>query len=180
MRTVLTACLLASTALTSCAAPANNATTTPTSVRPTSTPPTPSPATTTTTPALTTEQAGRAYLRIVKPYNDAMETLEVAVNNGEPLPRLAGLTRTVTKAAEREQRELRATRWPAKVRPIAIRLADGIRSALPHWRAAAAASSREQLIEHLLIAVKKGAGAAREMRERLDLAKYDESEHTPG
>lgn len=179
MRTVLTAWLLAATALTSCAAPANDATTTPT--LPTAAPSTTNPATTTTTPTLTltTAQAGRAYLRIVKPYNDAMETLEVAVNNGDPLPRLAELTRTVTKAAEREQRELRATRWPAEVGPIAIRLADGIRSALPHWRAAAAASSREQLIEHLLIAVKKGADAAREMRERLDLAKYDEREHTP-
>jgi hypothetical protein len=142
-----------------------------------STPTPSSQPTTTTPPALSKAQAARRYLQIVKPYNVAMETLEKAINAGQPMSRLTRLAETTWKASKAELRALRATRWPYVVRAPVKELANAISAGLSDWRRATHAETREALIQAVIAATKHGSDAAKTIRQRLQLEKYDEDDY---
>lgn len=150
----------------------------PASVPSSASPPTSSSQPTTTTrPALSKAQAARRYLQIVKPYNVALETLEKAANAGQPMSRLRQLAETARKATTTEMRALRATRWPSVVRAAARELATEIDASLADWRRASRAQTLEDLIKAVSAATDHGSAAARTIRQRLQLDKYDEDDY---
>lgn len=140
--------------------------------------PAPSTAPTTTTPAaLSKAQAARRYLRIVKPYNRALEALEKAINAGQPIPRLRRLAAAALTASKIELRDLRAARWPSVVRGPVNDLVRAIRVGLADWRRASEADTREAMIRAVSTAVGRGSDAAKTIRQRLQLEKYDEDDY---
>lgn len=139
---------------------------------------TPAPPTTTTPAALSKKQAAKAYLRIVKPYNVAMEALEKAINNGEPMSTTTQLAKATLKASKTEMRELRAIKWPAEVRAPVKKLVDAISTGLADWRRATRAQDRDTLIQAVIAATGHGADAAETIRKRLELSKYDEDDYS--
>lgn len=149
----------------------------PREVESTASTPTPSSQPTTTPPALSKAQAARRYLQIVKPYNVAMETLEKAINAGQPMSRLTRLAEKAWKASKTELRALRATRWPSVVRAPVKELASAISAGLSDWRRATQAETREAMIEAVIAATRHGSDAAKTIRQRLQLEKYDEDDY---
>lgn len=134
--------------------------------------------TTTTPPPLSKPDAARRYLEIVKPYNVALEALEQSINSGQPIGTLRGGATALGKVAEEEIRQLEATRWPAEVSaPMAELIAES-RKQLPFWQQAAQAQNRDQVIKAVRDSMKhNGKAPAKQIREVLELAKYDERDY---
>lgn len=167
--------ILAATLLAGCSAAAQ------TPVRPTAEASAPSAASPSPTapPALTAKQAARRYLAIVKPYNVALETLEKAINGGQPQAVLRRKAAEVAKANATEVRRLKATVWPKAVRgPIRELVAESVK-AHKRWVLAARAQTRDALIREVLAAMQHdGKAAAQKLRGLLHLEKYDEGDYS--
>lgn len=179
MRPVLITVAATAALLAACTPSAEqDAARTPASLPSSASTPTPSSQPTTTTrPPLSKAQAARRYLQIVKPYNVALETLEKAVNAGQPMSRLRQLADAARKATTTEMRALRATRWPSIVRADVRELATAIDASLADWRRATRAQTLEDLIKAVSAAAKHGSAAAKTIRQRLELEKYDEDDY---
>lgn len=135
---------------------------------------------TSTTPAtLSLEQAARRYLKIVRPYNEALEDLEQAVNSGRSLDTLTALADAIAGANEAQVEQLKVTAWPADVvKPVDELVAES-EQAQRFWERAARASTRDALIEAVLAAGKHdGTAAASAIRELLNLEAYDEGDYS--
>lgn len=145
-------------------------TTIPSSTAPTSTSPTPT--------VLSREAAARRYLEIVKPYNDALERLEQAINAGRPYATLRPLAGATAGANRGQVAALRAVPWPADVQPAVAALVAESERAQPHWDDAATTGTRNAVIEAVLAAAKHdGSDAAATIRTLLALDQYDEGDH---
>lgn len=171
--------LLAAATLAGCATEAETiATSAPTSTTASTTDPTPT--VTTTAPApLSRKQAARRYLGIVRPYNEALEKLEKAVNNRKPLARQKALTADVAGRLQAEIGRLEATAWPAKVQRHVDDLVTTSRKALKLWRKAARAQTPRGLVHAVLAASKfDGTEPASKIRKLLDLDSYDEDTYS--
>jgi hypothetical protein len=86
------------------------------------------PGTSTESPELSRAEAAQRYLAAVRPYNEALEEFEDAVNTGQPLATEQELATRTAEALAQEIEDLRTVAWPADVAPHAEALAaDGIR-----------------------------------------------------
>lgn len=178
MRPVLITVAATAALFTACTPTAEQDAAPPASAPSSASTPTPSSQPTTTTqPALSKKQAGRRYLKIVEPYNVAFETLEKAINSGQPMSRLRQLAETARKATTVEMRALRATKWPPAVRAATRELANAIDASLADWRRATRAQTLADLIKAVSAAAKHGSAAAKTIRQRLELEKYDEDDY---
>jgi ABC-type glycerol-3-phosphate transport system substrate-binding protein len=135
---------------------------------------------TSTTPAtLSLERAARRYLEIVRPYNEALEDLERAVNSGEPLDTLTALAEATAAANGAQIKQLKVTPWPADVQTPVDGLIDESKQAQRYWEQAAQASTRDGLIEAIVAAGEHdGTAAASAIRELLNLKAYNENDYS--
>lgn len=139
----------------------------------------PAPAATKSSPAaLSQEKAAERYLDIVRPYNEALESLEQAVNGGEPLETQTALAADTADALESEIAELRSTTWPSEIgSPVEDLIAVSEKS-LEHWREAADAQTQNDLINAVMAAAEfDGGDAATAIREQLGIGPYDENDY---
>lgn len=138
---------------------------------------TPSPAKSTPT-AMPMDEAAEHYLEIVRPYNEALEKLEQAVNGGESLETQTALAEDTAAALENEIDQLQSTAWPTEIRSSVDDLAEVSEEALEHWRQAADAQTQDDLISAVLAAAEfDGTDAATAIREYLGLDSYDEDDY---
>ena len=141
---------------------------------------TPEPTTTTAPPALTPEAAATEYLAIVEPYNTALETLEQAINGGQPIGVLRTQAEALAAANAAQIEALQATRWPPEVQPSVDALVTESEAAQPFLLQAAQAESLQGVIDAVVAASQhNGADAAAEIRRLLGLDDYDEDDYTP-
>lgn len=148
---------------------------------PAPTPPTPEPASPSPSEAarLGTEEAAVRYLEIVRPYNEALEALETAINTGQPVDVQQEQAAATVTALHTEITELRNVRWPAEVEPHVLALADAGDEAVPSWETAAAATTSETMITAVLAALEHDDQAAADaIRRLLALDQYDESDYS--
>lgn len=131
------------------------------------------------TPApLSKPDAARRYLDIVKPYNEALENLEQAINDGQDLEVQQTSAGELVGANEQQIKDLESVVWPADVRDAMAELVAESRKAQPFLREAAQAGSTDDLVEALLAAMEHdGAEPAEKIRAALDLDAYDETEY---
>lgn len=123
------------------------------------------------------DAAGR-YLEIVRPYNEALEDLEQAVNGGQDLATLTELAGDTAAALETELSQLESVAWPAEVQPHVDDLVAVSEQARPYWQEAAEAQSRDELVTAVLAAGEHdGAEAAGTIRELLELDQYEEENY---
>jgi hypothetical protein len=191
MRAALTiGALVAVTALAGCASDTTDASTVAT---PPSTPTaagtseaTPPPAATQATPSatkstpavLSVDEAAERYLDIVRPYNEALEKLEQAINGGEPLATQTAVAADVAAELENEIAHLRSTAWPTEIRIPVDDLVAVSEKALEQWQQAADAQTPDDLIDAALAAAEfDGTDAATTIREHLGIDPYDESDY---
>lgn len=128
--------------------------------------------------ALSRTEAAQRYLAAVRPYNEALEDLEDAVNSGQPLATQQELAARTAEALAQETADLRAAAWPADVAPHIGTLVGESEQALPHWQRAAAAGSVEELVAAVNDATAfGGTDAAAAVRELLALDEYDEEDY---
>lgn len=160
------------------AAAGSTATSTPST---TSTPTTSAPTTTTTSAPvpLSKEQAAQRYLAIVEPYNVALEQLEQAINEGQPVATLRDRAAATAAALEAENKELQAVVWPTDVQPFVDELVAESTQALTHWREAAEAPTRDAVIQAVLATDEHdGTEAAANIRRLLNLDAYNEDTYS--
>ncbi|MEU4364022.1 hypothetical protein [Promicromonospora sp. NPDC023987] len=146
-----------------------------------STPRTPEPAATAPSeaPRLGAEEAAVGYLEIVRPYNEALEALETAINTGQPVDVQQEQAVATLTALRAEIKELRDVRWPAKVEPHALALADAGDQAVPSWEAAAAATTSDSMVTAVLAALEHDDQAAADaIRRLLALDQYEEGDYS--
>jgi hypothetical protein len=126
--------------------------------------------------ALTLAQAKDRYLKIVTPYNTALEDLETAANAGKSWTTVRVLAGKVATANAQHAAALRATTWPAEVRePMAELLAE-TDAAQREWQRAAQAKTVEELGAAIRsAAAHSGTKPATEIRGKLGLPPYRES-----
>jgi hypothetical protein len=124
------------------------------------------------------EEAAVRYLEIVRPYNETLEALETAINTGQPLDVQREQAAATLTALRAEIKALRAARWPAKVEPHALSLADAGERAVPSWEAATAATTSENMVTAVLAALEHDDQAAADaIRRLLSLDQYDEGDY---
>lgn len=124
------------------------------------------------------EEAAVRYLKIVRPYNEALEALETAINTGQPVDVQREQAAATLAALRAEIKALRGTRWPAKVEPHALSLADAGEQAVPSWEAATAATTSENMVTAVLAALEHDDQAAADaIRRLLSLDQYDEGDY---
>jgi hypothetical protein len=129
-------------------------------------------------PELSRTEAAQRYLAAVRPYNEALEDFEDAVNTGQPLGTQQELAARTAEALAQEIADLRTVAWPADVAPHIEALVAESERALPHWQQAAEAASVEDLLTAVHEAVEfSGTGEAAAVREILDLDEYDEDDY---
>jgi hypothetical protein len=147
-----------------------------TPVKSASAPATPSPS---ETPRLTVGEAATRYLEVVRPYNEALEALETAINTGQPVDVQRKQAASTVAALRAEIDALRGTRWPADVEPHAMSLAAASEQAIPSWETAAAATTPDDLVAAVLAAMEHDDQAAADaIRELLALDQYDEGDYS--
>ncbi|MGC5020405.1 hypothetical protein [Micromonospora sp. DT47] len=134
------------------------------------------PAATASPAPLTRAEAKTRYLRIVQPYNEALEELEDATQVGRPWRTVRELAAAVAAKNAVHAVELRETSWPAEVRaPMAALLAEND-VALEHWRRAGRATSAAELMREIRAAAAHSAATeATRVRSALGLPAYRES-----
>lgn len=129
-------------------------------------------------PALSEAEAATRYLEIVRPYNEALEQFELAVNGGEELATLTGMASDTADALETEIGELRATAWPEAISTHVDALIGESEQALEHWQEAARAQTRDDLVDSVLAAAEfDGSDPTGSIREILNLDAYDEDDY---
>ena len=146
-----------------------------------STPRTPEPAGTAPSeaPRLGVEEAAVRYLEIVRPYNEALEALETAINTGQPVDVQQEQAAATVTALHTEITELRNVRWPAEVEPHVLALADAGDQAVPSWETAAAATTSDSMVTAVLAALEHDDQAAADaIRRLLALDQYDEGDYS--
>lgn len=137
---------------------------------PTSAIPAPTPS------ALTVAEAGRRYLEIVAPYNEALEALETAANTGKSWTTVRSLAAEVAETNKSHGRALRGTVWPEEVRTAMDALLTEIDTAQRYWERAAGAKTVDELASAIQSASRhSGAEAAGQVRVALGLPAYSES-----
>ncbi|MBC6467498.1 hypothetical protein [Actinomadura alba] len=125
--------------------------------------------------ALTKAQAARRYLRIVEPYNAALERFETAAHANRPWTDLRLSAARIVKANTTQIQALRGTHWPTETRVhvralIAVSLQAG-----RYWNATAKATSPAQFQTAALKAAKlSGKREATALRKALGLPPYRE------
>jgi hypothetical protein len=125
------------------------------------------------------EEAAVHYLDAVRPYNEALEELETAINTGQPVEVQREQATATLTALKVEIKALRGARWPAKVEPHALSLADAGERALPSWKAATAATTAEDMVTAVLAALEHDDQAAADaIRRLLSLDQYDEGDYS--
>ncbi|WP_460889561.1 hypothetical protein [Promicromonospora xylanilytica] len=125
------------------------------------------------------EEAAVRYLEIVRPYNEALEALETAINTGQPVEVQQERATATLTALRAEIKELRDARWPTDVEPHVLALADAGDEAVPSWEAAIAATTSENMVATVLAALEHDdQGAADAIRRLLALDQYDESDYS--
>lgn len=125
------------------------------------------------------EEAAVRYLEIVRPYNEALEALEAAINTGQPVDVQREQATATLTALRSEVKALRGARWPAKVEPHALSLADAGEQAVPSWEAATAAATPEDMVTAVLAALEHDDQAAADsIRQLLSLDQYDEGDYS--
>lgn len=130
-------------------------------------------------PRLTVEEAAARYLDVVQPYNEALESLETAINTGQPVDVQQKQAESTVAALREEIDALRGTRWPDDVEPHALRLAAAGEEAVPSWEAAAAATTGDDMVAAVLAAMEHDDQAAADaIRELLVLDRYDEGDYS--
>jgi hypothetical protein len=130
-------------------------------------------------PRLTAEEAAVRYLEVVRPYNEALEALETAINTGQPVDVQKEHAMATVAALRAEIEALRGTRWPADVEPHAVSLAAASEKAVPSWEAAAAAATSDDVVAAVLAAMEHDDQAAADaIRELLALDQYDEGDYS--
>ncbi|KAB8183273.1 hypothetical protein FH608_049395 [Nonomuraea phyllanthi] len=140
---------------------------------------TPSPRATPSPAPLTLDQAARRYLRIVRPYNVALERLEQAINGGRPLTVLRRQAGQVATTNRTQIRQLAGTPWPRAVRGPVRQLQAESQKAQRHWVLAMRASARDALIQEVLNAARyDGKPAVGKIRRLLHLEQYDEEDYS--
>lgn len=138
--------------------------------------PSPSPS---KAPRLTVGEAAARYLEVVRPYNEALEALEVAINTGQPVDVQRKRAASTVATLRAEIDALRGTRWPADVEPHALSLAAAGEQAVPSWETAAAATTPDDLVAAVLAAMEHDDQAAADaIRELLTLDQYDEGDYS--
>lgn len=119
--------------------------------------------------------AGKRYLEIVSPYNEALEALENAANAGRSWTEVRTLAAEVARANATQAEDLRATAWPEQARPPMAALLAEIDVAQRHWDRAAKATTAEELGRAIQdAAAHSGAEQAGEVRAALGLPPYRE------
>jgi hypothetical protein len=131
------------------------------------------------TPArLTVAQARPRYLAVTRPYNVALERFETAANNGASVRTLRSRAGTVAAANLAESRLLLSTPWPTTVAGPVRELVRANAAARRHWLLAAAADDLTEMAGHIRRASATGGKEpAAEIRRRLGLPEYDESDY---
>ena len=125
------------------------------------------------------EEAAVRYLEIVRPYNEALEALETAINTGQPVEAQQEQAAATLTELRAEIKALRGERWPAKVEPHARSLADAGEQAVPSWEAAVAAATAEDMVAAVLAALEHDDQAAADaIRRLLALDQYDERDYS--
>ena len=128
---------------------------------------------------LTVVQARSRYLAVTRPYNVALERFEKAANSGASIQTLRTRARAVAAANLAESRLLLSTAWPARIKRSTQELARVETSARQHWLRVAAADTLTEMAGHIRRAVAAGGKEpATEIRRRLGLPKYDESDYS--
>jgi hypothetical protein len=128
---------------------------------------------------LTVAQARTRYLAVTRPYNVALERFETAANNGASVQTLRARARSVAAANLAESRLLLSIAWPTTVTGQIQELAKADASARRHWLRVAAADSLTEMAGHVRLASAAGGkGPAAEIRRRLGLPKYNESDYS--
>lgn len=129
-------------------------------------------------PALSEAEAATRYLGIVRPYNEALEQFELAINGGDDLATLTGMASDTADALETEIGELLATSWPEAISAHVDALVSESEQALEHWQEAARAQTRDDLVDSVLAAAEfDGSDPAGSIREILNLDAYDEDDY---
>jgi hypothetical protein len=136
------------------------------------------PASPSAPPEPSVEDAAQAYLEIVRPYNEALEGWENAINGGQPLENVTAAAAQAATALDAEAAALRDTPWPAQVASHAEQLAAASEQAATVWREMAAAESFDGVQAALdsLQAIDDNTPATA-IRELLQLDRYDEAEY---
>ncbi|MDR7385076.1 hypothetical protein [Promicromonospora iranensis] len=125
------------------------------------------------------KEAAAQYLEAVRPYNEALEELETAINTGQPVEIQRERAAATLTALRAEIKTLRGARWPAKVEPHALSLADAGEGAVPSWKAATAATTAEDMVTAVLAALEHDDQAAADaIRRLLSLDQYDEGDYS--
>ena len=129
---------------------------------------------------MSVEAAAVRYLAIVEPYNLALEGLEQAVNNGEPVEALRAQAEAIAAANATQVEELRSERWSEDVQPAVHQLVADSEAAQSFWQQAAQATSLQAVIDAIVAANEHDGGdAAGTIRAQLRLDQYDEHDYTP-
>lgn len=128
---------------------------------------------------LTVAQARSRYLAVTRPYNVALERFEKAANSGASVQTLRTRAGAVAAANLAESRLLLSTAWPTSVTRSTQQLARANASARQHWLRVAAADTLTEMAGHIRRAVAaSGDAPAADIRRRLGLPKYDESDYS--
>lgn len=128
---------------------------------------------------LTVAQARKRYLAVTRPYNVTLERFETAANSGASVRTLRARARSVAAANLAESRLLLSIAWPTTVTGQIQELAGADASARRHWLRVAAADNLTEMAGHVRLASAAGGkGPAAEIRRRLGLPKYNESDYS--
>lgn len=122
---------------------------------------------------LTKAQAAARYLRIVRPYNAALNHFQTAAHAGQSWVRLRTLAGRITTANAVQIKALRTTRWPAGARARVTALISVSTRAGRYWHAAATATTPDRFRTAVLRAARlSGKTEATALRRTLGLPPY--------
>lgn len=129
-----------------------------------------------TASVLTRAQAATRYLRIVRPYNAALERFQTAAHANRSWTSLRILARQIVTANTVQIRALRTTPWPANARKHVTALIAVSTRAGRCWKAAANATGPRQFQTAVLQAARlSGKREATALRQALGLPPYRKS-----
>jgi hypothetical protein len=122
---------------------------------------------------LTKAQAATRYLRIVRPYNAALQRFQTAAHAGQSWIRLRTLAGRISTANAAQIKALHATRWPADARARVTTLISVSTRAGRYWHAAATATAPDRFRTAVLQAARlSGKPEATALRRALGLPPY--------
>ena len=120
--------------------------------------------------------ARERYLKIIGPYNAALEKFESAAHAGRSWTDLRTLAGEVVDTNAAQAGALRAVDWPERVREPMAALLEETDAAQRYWSSAARATSADALASAVRsAAAHSGTKQANEVRSGLGLPPYAES-----